>query len=261
MLKQLIKRSVISGLTVFGDKDGFVTFPTLTGPNRGLRFRLDLHQFIEPNYLLGTYEKDVVSAVASLCKKDWVVWDCGVYLGYYSALFGQLAKEVIAFEPDPRNLKRARENLQRNGITNVRLIPAAIGSPETTVDFVISNDTNSHIQGVFIGIDRNDYLTRERNDGTILVRSISLDEALDEFPAPNLIKIDIEGAEGEALKYTARLCREVRPIIILELHNPECDRAAWEFSGRANYKLTSLDTGEIFTKPEQVTGALLCTPN
>lgn len=262
MLKQVIKRSLVSGLTAtLGDSEGFVTLPTLSGPNRGLRFRLNLNQFIEPNYLTGRYESHVVGAVARLCKPEWTAWDCGAYLGYYSAMFGRLTNRVIAFEPDPRNLQRARDNLQRNGITNVRLVDAAIGAPETTVELVISDDTNSHVQGAFIGIDRDDYATRESKNGTRRVRSISLDEALNEFPAPNLIKLDIEGAESEALKHTRQLCAVVRPVIVIELHNPECDRAAWEFSQRENYKLTSLDTGKVFTSADQVTGALLCTPN
>lgn len=261
MLKQLIKDTLISGLTTtLGDKEGYVTLPTLSGPNRGLKFRLNLKQFIEPNYLLGRYESSVVNVVSRICKKDWVVWDCGIYLGYYTALFGRLAKQVVAFEPDPRNLQRTRENLRRNGITNVSLVSAAVGEPQTEVEFVISNDTNSHIEGAFIGSDRGDYATRARHDGLIRVRSLSLDEALGEFPAPDLIKLDIEGAEGIALGYTDKLCRDAKPIMIVELHNPECDLAAWKFSKRVNYKLTSLDTGQTITSSDQVTGALLCEP-
>lgn len=260
MLKQLVKQTLISGLTsILGDEEGYVILPTLSGPNKGMKFRLNLHRLVEPNYCLGRYESHVVNTIAPMIKKDWIVWDCGIYLGYYTVLFAQLCKQVIAFEPDQRNLKRTRENLQRNGLTNFQLVNAAIGEPQTEVDLVISDDTNSHIKGAFIGTDREDYATRERNDGSVRVRSISLDEALEEFPTPNLVKIDIEGAEAEALSYTRKLCR-TRPILIIELHNPECDRAAWEFGQRENYKLTSLDNGRVFTRPEEVTGTLLCTP-
>jgi Methyltransferase FkbM domain len=87
-------------------------------------------------------------------------------------------------------------------------------------------------------------------DDLIRVRGLSLDQAYENpnVPKPDLVKLDIEGAELLALPHAEKLTSEVRPLIILELHNPECDAAAWEFAGRANYTLESLDTGQLRTK-------------
>jgi hypothetical protein len=91
---------------------------------------------------------------------------------------------------------------------------------------------------------------------------MSLDQALLEkgLAKPNLIKMDIEGAEKDALRHAEHMFHRVRPLLVLELHNPECDRSAWDFSCRFRYELRSLDTGAIFTNPEDVRGTLLCKP-
>jgi FkbM family methyltransferase len=266
IIKRTIKRVMASVITrTLGDECGLVVLPTLSGPARGLRFKLNLKAFIEPLYFLGTYEKNEVKTVANLCKEGWVVWDCGIYLGYYTNLFARLvgaSGKVIAFEPDPGNIERTKENLLRNSFSNVQFVNAAIGAPVGEIDFVISHDTNSHIAGAYIGKDYQDYATRERRDDWIRVCSMSLDEAYssETIPKPNLIKIDIEGAEVDALPNAHRIATELRPLMILELHNPECDAAAWAFAHSVGYELQSLDTGKLITRKEDVTGTLLCFP-
>lgn len=261
MIKRMIKCIGVAAFThTMGDREGYVTLPIIRGPARGMRFKLDLRSFIEPAYLLGNYERQEVEFVARLCKPEWIVWDCGIYLGFYTALFAKMCRQVIAFEPDPANIQRTKENLERNNLSNVQLVEAAIGGPDSSVEFVVSKNTNSHLKSAYIGTDREDYATRERVDSIIRVKCMSLDEVIKEFPKPDLVKIDIEGAEGEALQYTERLCTEIKPNIIVELHNPECDKAAWEWAQKYGYSLTSIDRGERITRREEVGGTLFCSP-
>ncbi len=100
---------------------------------------------------------------------------------------------------------------------------------------------------------------KKKNHGR--VEYSSLDQLLLEkgFSKPDLIKVDIEGAEKVALQHAAYVFGEVRPSL-LDFHNPECDHAAWDFSQRFGYDLTFLDTGEIAAKLEDVHGSLLCQP-
>jgi len=99
-------------------------------------------------------------------------------------------------------------------------------------------------------------------DATLEVQGTTLDDAWRKFDLrrPDLIKIDIEGAELHALAATTELAREVRPLIMLELHNPECDRAAWDWAQQSGYLLESLDTGQLIDRAELVQGTLLCRP-
>jgi len=265
-LKQNLKQGVFSSITkVLGDESGYVVLPTMSGPARGLRFRLNLKEFGEPPYFYGTYERSEAQAISRICQPGWVIWDCGIYLGYYTNLFSRLVGPegcVVAFEPDYRNIERTKANLALNQFSNVKFVHAAIGAPVGEIDFVISHNTNSHIRGAYIGTDYSDYTTRERADELVRVRCISLDEAYEncEIPRPKLIKIDIEGAELSALQHVARIATQLRPIIVLELHNPECDAAAWQFSQDYKYSMQSLDRGEMVRRRSDAGGTLLCLP-
>ena len=66
--------------------------------------------------------------------------------------------------------------------------------------------------------------------------------------------------EETALAHCDRLIREKNLFILLELHNPECDAAAWEFSKRMGYSLSSVERGKPILSREEVHGTLLCTP-
>jgi FkbM family methyltransferase len=169
---------------------------------------------------------------------------------------------VVAFEPDPANLARTQRNVALNRLTNVSFHQAAIGAPADEVPFLLAHSTNSHLPGVYVGRSREEYAQIESIAATITVRSIGLDEAWIDLATspPNLIKLDIEGAELMALQHADRLSRELRPIIVLELHNPECDAAAWRWAQKYDYDLQSLASGRSITHRDDVGGTLLCTP-
>jgi hypothetical protein len=61
---------------------------------------------------------------------------------------------------------------------------------------------------------------------------------------PDVIKLDIEGGEVLALPGMARILREARPILLLELHGEEAARVAWETLTHADYTLIDMDTGQ-----------------
>jgi FkbM family methyltransferase len=266
MLRQAAKNLVLDAVTsVFGDESGKVTLPVLAGPGRGLRFSFDLSRRIEAAYVTGRYDVAQVRTIARFAKPGMVVWDVGTYLGFYAAVASRLVGpggRVIAFEPDPENLARAKHNAKLNKLENVEFIQAAIGEPVGSIALVKTANTNSHIDGAFVGSSRRDYSTRRPGTSeTVTVRCMSLDQAyLDpSIPNPDFIKLDIEGAEQFALRHADRMSSELSPVIMLELHNPECDRAAWDFAQRTGYRLFSLETNQYFTRAGQVHGTVLCT--
>jgi FkbM family methyltransferase len=242
-----------------------VTLATQTGPAAGLRFQLDLQGRLEYAYWSGTYDREILEKIAALAKPGWTAWDCGTYLGYYTCFLARLVGptgKVCAFEPDPTNFARTQRAVALNGLTNVSLIQAAIGESSGEIDLLVNAGTNSHLPGVYVGADRESYARKEKHETVIKVRCLSLDDAYfaEGAARPDIIKIDIEGAEMLALPQTRRLCREVRPLFVLELHNPECDRAAWDWSQEQGYSLQSIATGRTLTRAEDVGGTLLCSP-
>lgn len=265
-ITSLARQWVFSTYTNLAGQNGMVTVPVLTGPNRGKLFRLDLMRHVEPAYFYGTYDKDVLKAALLQKLAGKVVWDCGIYLGFYTVFFASAVGprgRVIAFEPDPENLQRANENCTRNGLRNVEFRHAAIGAPIGETELSVSSvRTNSHLPGVYIGANRQAYDGDNQVVRSILVKCMSLDQAAADptLPRPDLVKIDIEGAELMALDHMHALASEIRPVLLLELHNPECDKKAWEFARRYDYQLSSISRGAAVTRLEDVSGTLLCEP-
>jgi FkbM family methyltransferase len=262
----MLKRLIFGACTpILGDEHGRLGVRTLTGPARGMRFRLDLRGDYELRYWLGNYERETVDKLQSFVKPGWTIWDVGIFLGYYTCLFARLVGSggrVVAIEADPRNLARTRRHVDMNGFANVTFVAGAIGVPDAEVDLLISEGSNSHLAGAWIGARQGDYTSNEPRDKAIKVRCKSLDQILADglAPKPDLIKLDIDGAELWALDYAELLATKSRPLFLVELHNPECDAAAWRFAARWNYKIERFETGEALDTAESVQGTILLTP-
>lgn len=252
---------------LLADSEGYIKLPVLRGPAKGLYFKFDLLKREESTYFLGKYDIEILNVLEKICMHDWVIWDCGTYLGFYTSFFANKVGVkgcVVAFEPDLTNFKRTKANLILNGFSNFKLLNVAIGKPIGETEFIISDNTNSHIPDMYVG---SSYVTYKDNiedvQNIIRIACHSLDEIISnsDIPNPDLIKIDIEGAEKEALKYTKIISKTVRPLVLLELHNPECDAEAWEYSLRSNYKLFNIPNLRIIDSKSDVNGTLLCVPS
>jgi FkbM family methyltransferase len=266
IMNSLLKNALFRGITaILGDADGFVKLPVLSGPAKGLRFHLELVRRMESAYCKGTYDSAILERIRDLCSPGWTVWDCGVYLGYYSVFFSRIVGprgNVVAVEPDPMNLARARRNAELNGCRNIRFVQAAISDQIGDVEFIINATSNSHLPETYVGRDVQEYRERVNQAGdSVSISSHTFDSLLEETGlAPDLIKIDIEGAEKKALFGAPLLVKEVRPLIVLELHNPECDAAAWDFGKIYGYQLEDIVSGRIMSQKKEVRGTLLCRP-
>lgn len=70
----------------------------------------------------------------------------------------------------------------------------------------------------------------------LLVPTVTLDQLLDATFPPELVKIDVEGAELLVLDGAERLLREVRPMLLVEVAEQNVD-AATERLRRAGYRI------------------------
>ena len=264
-LRTLVKNTAYRSVTAFfGDREGFVKLPVVQGPAKGLVFRVDLVRRMEA-YWHGRYDQDILETLSRhLLRPGMTVWDCGIYIGYYTCFFARAVGEsgrVIAFEPDPACLARTRENVGINGFQNVSWVHAAIGDQTGKSSFILSGNTNSHLPGGWVGATEEDYRREvERQTGTMEVQVYTLDDALSAAPPPDLVKIDIEGFEGRAVQHTRKLIEEHRPVFIVELHNPECDRAVWEYFNGQGYEILNASTMAPVPTVQESGGTLVCRP-
>jgi len=169
-------------------------------------------------------ETSVGSAISALVRSGWICFDVGAHFGNYTLLMARLAGaagQVHAFEPVPFNLTILQENVRRNGIAHiVRIHPFALANATGTARFRASNAPRESGQGFLVGLDPPDLTWAQRRFPEFPVEQRRLDDLRRELsiPPPQLIKIDVEGAEVDVLRGAFDTIRAVRPALIVELH-------------------------------------------
>jgi FkbM family methyltransferase len=140
--------------------------------------------------------------------------DCGAYIGDTLANLGGEGYDfeaIATFEPDPHNFSQLVKNTSRD--KNIVRFPCAVGAANESVRFVVTGTNGSHIS--------TSHIVGALNESIQYMQSVALDDVLPRF-APNLIKMDIEGAEYNALVGAKQMIKRYRPgLAICLYHCPE----------------------------------------
>jgi len=133
--------------------------------------------------------------------------DCGAYTGDSILHFmheGYEFESIAAFEPDLGNFHKLARNLEKLALDNTTAFPCGLGSETNQQRFLSTG-----------GI-----LSRNSPEGDTIIQVVSLDDALPGF-SPNLIKIDIEGAEIDALCGARKTISKHLPALAIAVyHHP-----------------------------------------
>jgi FkbM family methyltransferase len=146
------------------------------------------------------------------------VYDVGAFHGLLTLFFASRAKAVVCFEPNTQNYKRLMENLMLNGIKNVEVRKVGIGSRAESCSMVMSPlmPAGASVDGKTV-----EELLRT-GVGTVVeeISIVTLDEEIPRasLPAPDFVKIDIEGWEIEALRGARNTLTLHKPALFLEIH-------------------------------------------
>ena len=152
------------------------------------------------------------------CKPGMRVWDLGANQGLFA--FAAASKcgqkgEVIAFEPDPfliSLLERSIASGTHQGAP-LSMLPLAVAEDLTLSRFLIAatDRTLNHLAEA----KGNPRTGGSRASRTAMV--VTLDWLSKQLTPPDLIKIDVEGAEDRVLRGGIELLRAHRPILIVEV--------------------------------------------
>nr|WP_318381234.1 FkbM family methyltransferase [uncultured Enterobacter sp.] len=167
--------------------------------------RAEYGKFFDPNHYLA---EDLVKL-----QDEEVYVDCGAYDGDSVLAFLRAAEKqgvvkpakILAFEPEDKNFTL----LQNANVGDVQLtaINKGVWSENTTLRFDSGMDTSSRLS---------------EGEGNTSVEVVSIDNALEGTHYATFIKMDIEGAELEALKGAQQTIRASKPILTISLyHKPE----------------------------------------
>lgn len=219
---------------------GLSTVEVTGGDLRGWKVLINLKT--EKSRWLGTYEPELQAAIREWIAPGATVYDVGANIGYVSLLLAKQvgrAGQVFAFEPLPANIERIRQNVALNALHNVTLIPAAVTDQNGEVAFYVHDSVGMGKAAGSAGRSSAVYHSEIR------VPTLSLDEFIfgQGNPPPQAVKMDIEGGEVLALPGMKRALEQFHPLMLLELHGPESEQAAWQALTSAGYHLSAMRPG------------------
>ena len=180
---------------------------------KGIWIRIDLSS--ERSWWAGTHEPAAQDLLRQIIAADTVFYDVGAHIGFFSLPAARIAARVIAFEPDPENAERLRAHVVRNHLDHkIEVVEAALWSD--TSPSITFRTGIPRSQGGVAAENRQPVLAK---GSLIQVRAKRLDDfASCGVPAPQIIKVDVEGAAVEVLMGALETVRASRPTLIIEVH-------------------------------------------
>lgn len=124
----------------------------------------------------------------------------GVSVGYITFLMARKASRVFAFEPSPEAQRELERQVAVNGFKNVELVNPPLSGDVRTVKFAITDA--AYGSGISDKQDR---------WPTLELQTSTLDLFSQAHPAPDLIKVDIEGEEAVLFEGASELLQKKRP--------------------------------------------------
>jgi len=169
------------------------------------------------NYFPSGYESDNFNFLRQQCKPGDVVLDIGAHIGLFSSIAGKIvgsSGKVYAFEPSPKTNALLQKTISINQLMPVvHVRNEAMGNAVGKTVFYISDgeadNSNSMIS----------YMQDRKLHG-IDVTILTIDTLVkqEHLSKVNFIKIDVEGAEYDAIRGGEQTFRELRPVCILAIH-------------------------------------------
>ncbi|MGI0084715.1 MAG: FkbM family methyltransferase [Nitrososphaerales archaeon] len=159
----------------------------------------------------GTYEAVVTKWLTENLKPGDTFFDIGANIGYYAVLAARLIGPegiVIAVEADPNVAQILTKNFEANHLSNARVISGAVTDFSGTVRLgcaPASGWTGFYYRTADKWVEVPAFTVDS------LVRSLRLTHV-------DVIKIDVEGAEGRVLDGMTDTFRRLEPKLLIEVH-------------------------------------------
>ena len=165
-------------------------------------------------YLFGYYEEDAIRRICQYIGPNDVVYDLGANAGYYAMTFAQRTTNCVhAFEPMPEFQELLQRHLRVNQVLNVVVHALAVSESSGTREF---SNVAASLGNTYVASSS----SFDLSNSTITVNTVSLDDLVyvRNLEPPNVIKIDVEGAELDVLMGAKRVLQEYRPFLLLGTH-------------------------------------------
>ena len=192
-----------------------------------------------------------------LAKHNSVIFDIGANIGYTAllALIQNPKRQIILVDPNPEALEKAATNIIKNNL----------GSRVQYLTAFVSNVIDDTIKFYTVGAGQAGSMyashaeTAASTNSFMEVKTVTLDYIYSFYDIkPDLVKIDVEGAETLVMQEAKKLANETKCSFFIEMHNVEnlgmeaATQSMLDWCKEMNYKTWYLKTGEELITAETV---------
>jgi FkbM family methyltransferase len=177
-----------------------------SGAARGLSLLIDPRD--EKYYWSGTHEVPVQQVLTGLLRPGMTFWDIGAHIGFFSMFASRVlgaAGRVHAFEPMETNRGRLAAGIEMNRLTNV-----------TVHDFAMSARPGRTVLRASASSLMWTLVPERGGPEGVGISCRTLDDCTAAFGPPDVIKIDVEGAEVDVLRGGLHLLSTLRRPLLVE---------------------------------------------
>lgn len=187
-------------------------------------------------------EMELLRRLDDLLDTADVFWDIGAHAGLYGVVATQLHPEldIYAFEASAVTRERILEDSVA-GLDGVTVVPYALADEPGEVPFLESGvgQTTNSLASTTVAPDDHD---------PVEVVAHSARSAVDELglPAPDAVKLDVEGAEHRVLRGFDRELLDGLELLLVEMHHIDTeDTDTVSFLEESGFEVTRLVEREI----------------
>ncbi|MEM6794051.1 MAG: FkbM family methyltransferase [Acidobacteriota bacterium] len=183
------------------------------------------------------HKKKVQKEIRSLVEPGDVIFDVGANIGFHASHFALATGEsgyVYCLEANPICVQMLRANLVGQGLENTEILPVALLHHSGVSSFTLNyGNTN-------LGVSEASGFAVQKPGHRIQVPCYAFDDLMREFDLrePDLIKLDVEGAEGYALEGMRECLEKKRPKLLIEVHGKFCAAAVFEQLEALDYRFS-----------------------
>ncbi len=177
-------------------------------------FRLNANFMFSNFESWGDGHNNGFEATVEACRGKRCVLDVGGHIGLVTLPISQVLApggRVVTFEPSAANLQYLKQHLQANAVDNVTVEACLVGDNAKTVTFFEQRDAAGQNAQV-VGKNRELY-------DEVIRSQVAIDAYCEAHGlSPEIIKMDIEGAEVGALKGARHVLSTYKPTVFLSVH-------------------------------------------
>lgn len=159
----------------------------------------------------GYFEEEMLDAFLSYLRPGMTFVDIGANIGQHTLFVSRVVGptgSVISFEPIPHLYEQIKRSVEANAMTNVNLLNLGCGEKESSMTLYI-NKANIGASSVIAP-------SKDNKEEKVTIHIIKAEDKLLPYKKIDLIKIDVEGYEYQALLGLEKIIERDKPVLFIE---------------------------------------------